>query len=80
MAKEANKKGVKKNNTKKVVKTKTKKEGFFKGIRKELKLVKWPSVKEIVKYTIATIIFCAICVAFFEILNLLMAYVKGLFN
>ena len=57
-----------------------KKEGFFKGIRKELKLVKWPTAKEIVKYTIATIIFCIIFAAFFIALNVIMAYVKGLFS
>lgn len=71
---------VKKTNKNKVDKKKVQKEGFFKGIKKELKMVKWPSFKEILKYTIATIIFCVILVAFFEILNIIMAYVKGLFN
>ena len=61
---------------KKVVKVK--KEGFFKGIKKELKLVKWPDSKEMVKNTIATIVFCIIFVAFFEVLNVIMAFVKGL--
>ena len=74
-------KNVKKSDKKgKVEKKKAPKEGFFKGIKKELKLVKWPSVKEIFKYTIATIIFCVVLVAFFEALNIIMAYVKGLFN
>ena len=71
---------VKKTNKNKVDKKKVQKEGFFKGIKKELKMVKWPSFKEILKYTIATIIFCVILVAFFEILNIIMAYVKGVFN
>ena len=70
----------KKESTKKKETKKVQKEGFFKCIRKELKLVKWPSAKEIVKYTIATIIFCIVLVAFFEALNVIMAYVKGLFN
>jgi len=74
----------KKKTTKKVVKKETKKkvqkEGFFKGIKKELKVVNWPSAKEIIKYTIATIVFCIVLVAFFEVLNIIMAYVKGLFN
>ncbi len=73
------KKDVKKN-VKKNVKTKTKNEGFFKGIKKELKLVIWPKAKEIFKYTLATIVLCLIFVAFFELLNIIMAYVKGLFN
>jgi len=83
MAKEekGKEKKVKKTDKKgKVEKKKIKKEGFFKGIKKELKLVKWPSAKEILKYTIATIIFCIVIVAFFEVLNIIMAYVKGLFN
>lgn len=86
MAKEAKQKEkkkvekVKKTNKNKVDKKKVQKEGFFKGIKKELKMVKWPSFKEILKYTIATIIFCVILVAFFEALNIIMAYVKGLFN
>ena len=61
-------------------KTKEKKESYVKGIKKELKLVKWPDAKEIVKYTIATIVFCIILVAFFELLNVILAYIKGLFN
>ena len=75
---EKTKKVIKKDTKKKV--QKGKKEGFFKGIKKELGLVKWPSAKEIVKYTIATVIFCLIFVAFFEVLNVIMAFVKGLFN
>ena len=57
-----------------------KKEKFSVGLKKEMKMVKWPSFKELVKYTIATIIFCIIFVAFFELLSILMAYVKGMFN
>ena len=78
MAKEQENK--KKTNIKKKEKTKKNKEKFSTGMKKELKLVKWPSAKEIFKYTIATIIFCVILVAFFELLNVIMAYVKGLFN
>ena len=74
----------KKENTKKIVKKdnkkKVQKEGFIKGIKKELKLVKWPTIKELLKYTVATIIFCIIFVAFFIALNAIMAYVKGLFS
>ena len=66
-------------NTKKVKKIKNK-EGFLKGLKKELGLVKWPTFKEIVKYTIATIVFCVILIAFFEVLNLVLAYIKELFN
>ena len=64
----------------KVKKQKNKKESYFKGISKELKLVKWPTFKEIVKYTIATIIFCAILIGFFELLTFLVALIREWFN
>ncbi len=78
MAKEKNIK--KKVDNKKKEKNNKPKEKFLAGIRKELKLVKWPTAKEIIKYTIATIIFVIILVLFFELLSLFMAFVKGLFN
>jgi len=78
MAKEEKEK--KKKIVKKDTKKNVKKEGLIKGIKKELKVVNWPSAKEIIKYTIATIVFCIVLVAFFEVLNIIMAYVKGLFN
>ena len=65
--------------TKKKVK-KQPKEKFMAGIKKELKQVKWPTAKEILKYTLATIMFCIVLVIFFEILNLILAFVKGMFN
>jgi len=82
MAKEKDikKKDVKKVSTKKKVKKNKPKEKFIAGIKKELKVVKWPTVKEILKYTVATILFCVLFVAFFEVLNIVMAFVKGLFN
>jgi len=82
MAKEKDikKKDVKKVNSKKNVKNNKPKEKFTEGIKKELKVVKWPTVKEILKYTLATVIFCIILVAFFEVLNLVMAFIKGMFN
>lgn len=75
----ANKKDIKKKVSKKEI-SKKPKEKFFTSIKKELKVVKWPSAKEILKYTIATVVFCIILVIFFELLNLAMAYIKGLFN
>ncbi len=83
-AKEKNVKKVKKAESKKVDKKKktekVKKESLAKGIKKEMKLVKWPTAKEILKYTIATVVFCVVLVAFFEVLNLILAFIKGLFN
>ena len=68
-----------KQKTKKVKKEKNK-ESFFKGLKKEVGLVKWPEGKEIVKYTVATIVFCFILIMFFQGLNLVLAYIKELFN
>ena len=76
MAKDA-KKNVK--NEKKEVKKAPKKERYLKSVRKELKLVKWPTFKEVLKYTISTLVFCLFIVIFFILLNLLMSFIKGLF-
>ncbi len=77
MAKKAeeSKKKIKKNTAKK--KKTQKKENYFKSIKKELKLVKWPTFKEVIKYTLATIVFCVVLCAFFILLNMLMAWIKG---
>ncbi len=61
-------------------KNKQKKEGLLKGIRLELKKVTWPNKKDVVKYSIATLVFCAVVVAFFQLLDLGLSVVKGLFN
>lgn len=68
----------------KVVKTKAKKEkikkeGYLKKLRKELKLVKWPELKEVAKYTISTLVFCIFICIFFLGLNLIMAWIKEMF-
>jgi len=55
------------------------KESFFKGVKTELALVKWPTWKMVLKNTIATVVFCLIVCAFFLLLNLLLAIVKGWF-
>lgn len=52
-------------------------DGYFKEVKKELKLVKWPSAKEVIKYTISTIILCAILCAIFMLLNLIMSVIVG---
>ena len=65
---------IKKDNTPKV-----KKENYFKGVAKEMKLVKWPTFKDVVKYTVATLILCIIVCGFFLLLNLLLSIIKGWF-
>lgn len=70
-----------KNNKKKVTKKVEKgpKESYFKKVSKELKLVKWPTAKEVLKYTISTVVFCIILCALFMVLNILLSVVKGWF-
>lgn len=74
----------KKTKDKKTKKKETKKnnqpkESYFKKVRKELKLVKWPTAKEVLKYTASTIVLCLILCAFFLLLNLGLSFIKGLF-
>ncbi len=59
---------------------KVKKDGYFKAVGKEMSKVKWPERKEVLKYTIATIIFVLIVVGFFVLLNFGMSWLKGMFN
>lgn len=53
------------------------KESYFKKVKKELKLVKWPSAKDVLKYTIATIILCIVLCIVFMLLNLGLSVIKG---
>lgn len=73
----------KKKDTKKKTKNrerKAPKENYFVGVRNELSKVKWPSKKEVFKYTMATIIFVLLLVGFFILMNLVMSGIKGAFN
>ena len=60
-------------------KTKIKKENYFKSVKKEMKLVKWPTWKEVIKNTITTLGMIVIICGFFSLLNLLLAVIKGWF-
>lgn len=81
MAKENEKtKNVKKVKTVKKAKTKAPKESYLKGVKKEMKLVKWPTFKEVIKYTVATVVMCLVVCGFFLLLNLLLSLVKGWIN
>lgn len=70
-------KNVKKVKAVKKENSKSPKESYLKGVKKEMKLVKWPSFKEVVKYTIATVVLCLVVCGFFLLLNLLLSLVKG---
>ena len=70
-------KKTKKNKKKK--KQKEKKTSYLKEVRSEMKKVTFPSAKEVVKYTIATICIVAFLVAFFLLLTALMSAIKEVF-
>ena len=67
-------------NTKKKKNTKVKGETYIESVSSELKKVKWPSKKEVLKYTVATILFVVVLVVFFILMSLLMSGVKEAFN
>ena len=56
---------------------KIKKESFTGDVIEELKLVRWPSKNEVVKYTIATLVFVAFFALFFTLIDVIFAAVKG---
>lgn len=58
---------------------KVEKDGYFKLVKKEMKMVKWPTFKEVLKYTVSTIVFCVILCGIFMFLDLIMSIVKGWF-
>lgn len=49
---------------------------FFVGIKNEMKNVKWPTKKEMVKYSLATLIFIILFALFFGLIDLLISGVK----
>ncbi|MCM1052997.1 MAG: preprotein translocase subunit SecE [Ruminococcus sp.] len=59
---------------------KVKQENYFVGVKNELSKVKWPSKKEVFKYTFSTIIFIIVLVLFFLLMSLIISYIKGAFN
>ena len=44
-----------------------------------MKEVIWPKAKDVFKYTMATLVLCAIFILFFLLINLLASFVKGMF-
>lgn len=80
--KEVAKKETKKNSAKGKKKEKmnifTKIANFISGVKTEFKRVKWPSKKEMVKYSIATIIFIVSCSLFFYLIDIILAALHSL--
>lgn len=57
-----------------------KKDTFFGDVAKEMKLVRWPSKSEMVKYSIAVLGFIVFFALFFFGIDALLALVKEMFN
>ena len=74
------KKVTKKDNKKSKTKTEKnkKKENLFKQIKKEMQKVHFPSRKDMVKYSIATIVFVVFFAIYFYAIELVMALIKSL--
>jgi len=76
--KKTTKKDTKKDVKKSKKEVKVKKESFFTGVRKEMKHVRWPLKKEMVKYSIATLSFIIFFALFFMLTDFIIAAVKML--
>lgn len=50
---------------------------YFKGVRKEISRVKWTSKKDLLKYSISTIVFMAFFGVFFYVIDLLVALLRS---
>ena len=57
-----------------------KKDTYLGDVRKEMSMVRWPSAKEVVKYSVASLVFVAIFALFFYGIDAIFALVKGLFS
>lgn len=53
---------------------------YFHEVKKELKRVKWPTVKEVTKNIGATIFFILFFALFFYLVDIIFAYTRGIFN
>ena len=52
-------------------------QSFFKQVKAEMKKVKWPTRKEMIKYSITTLIFILLFAGFFYLIDVLFALLKG---
>lgn len=51
---------------------------FFKGVKKEGKMVRWPSGKDMVKYSLAVLSLMLFFGLYFYLLDVLFTFLKGL--
>ena len=53
---------------------------FCHGVKSEFIKIHWPSKKDMVRYSIASIFFIIFCALFFYLINVIFALVQTLFN
>ena len=70
------KKNKKDNKKKEDKKTEATKESWWHGVKSEFKKVRWPSKKEMIKYSIATICFIIFFAVFFWIIEMIAYLIK----
>ena len=70
------KKKVKSKPVKNETKKKVVKESFFKGVISEIKKVRWPNKKEMVKYSVATISFVIFFALYFGLIEVIMYFIE----
>jgi len=58
-------------------KTNKAKKSFLKEVKAEMKKVKWPTKKEMIKYSITTLLFILLFAGFFYVIDVLFALLKG---
>jgi len=70
------KKSDKKKDKKEDKKTAIKKESWWHGVKSEFKKVRWPSKKEMIKYSVATICFIIFFALFFSLIEVIAYFIK----
>lgn len=50
---------------------------YFKGVKKEISRIRWTNKKELVKYSLSTIVFMTFFGVFFYVIDLLVAILRS---
>lgn len=53
---------------------------FCHGVKSEAKKVHWPTKKDMVKYSVATVLFIVFCSLFFYIIDVIFALIQSIFR
>ncbi len=50
---------------------------YFRGVKKEISRIKWTSKKELIKYSLSTVLFMLFFGVFFYVIDLLVALLRS---